>query len=202
MSLDDVPLETLAYLCEHAISLRHLELLCPSNRIQVRPGLLPLLANVPTMRILRLEYIVAFADVQLMLQSSEWQSSSRFRDLESLTCRVEVGAADVLLTRLSTLHHIEITLYDQHFPTLSLLAKVFACISKLDNLESLTITLPNNITTLPPQSLMALGVLKSLKTLQINSTQPVCCGLHWDEVKSLIGNWPDLKELKWALILQ
>ncbi|KAG9698698.1 hypothetical protein KCU76_g2057, partial [Aureobasidium melanogenum] len=197
----DVPQERLAYFFENAVSLNHFELSSPSGRIHTRPGLLRLLAKLPTLHTLRLDHIVTCQDAKIMLQSTEWQGQTPFSGLKTLTCHMELGAADILLPHLRALRHLNITLHNKRSPRLSLLTSVYDSIANLYGLQTLTITLPNNTTLLPARALMVLGSLTSLKSLQINSAGLLRCGLSWEELTILINKWTDLKKLDWTLRL-
>ncbi|KAH0330762.1 hypothetical protein KCU71_g48, partial [Aureobasidium melanogenum] len=158
-------------------SLTRFELSSPRGGIHVCTGLLRLLTKQLTLRTLRLHHIITRQDAQVMLQSAEWQGQTPFPGLETLTCYMELAAAEMLLPHLHALRHLDITLHDKHSPRLSLLTNVFACIAKPTELETLTVTLPNTTTFLPAHALMSLASLKSTKALRINSTGLLRCDL-------------------------
>ncbi|KAG9857935.1 hypothetical protein KCU98_g491, partial [Aureobasidium melanogenum] len=197
----DVPQERLAYFFENAVSLNHFELLSPSGRIHVCAGLLRLLTKLPTLQNLRLDHIITRQDAEIMLQSTQWQGQTPFSGLQTLTCHMELGAADILLPHLRALRHFNITLHDKQSPRLSVLTNVFDSIANLTKLETLTVTLPNTTTMLPAQGLMSLASLESIKALRVNSTGLLHCGLSWYELTTLVSHWSDLKKLDWTLRL-
>ncbi|KAH0365961.1 hypothetical protein KCU65_g5727, partial [Aureobasidium melanogenum] len=197
----DVPQERLAYFFENAVRLNRFELSSPSGRIHTRAGLLRLLAKLPTLRTLCLRHIITLQDAQIMLQSTEWQGPTPFPGLETLTCNMELSAAEILLPHLCALRHLDITLHNKHSPRSFLLTNVFDSITKLTEMETLIITLPNNTPLLPAQALMSLASLKSIKVLRLNTTGLLRCGLSWYELTTLISNWSYLEKLDWTLQL-
>ncbi|KAH0384025.1 hypothetical protein KCU92_g4757, partial [Aureobasidium melanogenum] len=197
----DVPQERLAYFFENAVCLDRFELSSPRGRIHVCAGLLRLLTKQPNLRTLRLHHIITRQNAQVMLRSAKWQGQTPFSGLETLTCHMELAAAEMLLPHLCALSHLDITLHDKPSPRLSLLTSVFDCIAKLTELEALTLTLPSTTTVLPAHALMSLASLKSIKALRINSTGLLRCGLSWYELTNLISNWTDLKKMDWSLQL-
>ncbi|KAK5999338.1 hypothetical protein QM012_005556 [Aureobasidium pullulans] len=169
----DVPQDRLSYSFDNAVCLNRIELRSPSGCLYLRAGILRLLARFSTLRTLHIDHIINLTDAQSMLQFTQWQGRSPFQGLETLSCHMKLAAADLMLPHLLALRELDITLRDKGSSRQSLVTSVFESIAKLTDLESLTITLPNNINKLPPQALMILGSLKSLKVLRINSAGPL-----------------------------